>query len=166
MKKLISILLTVVLTFGMTVALADTTYENAAFIGSWVARGTNGQINARLYVDFCDSERIKCRFETYKDGETERLYEIYQAPINDTKAKSTFSTTKSINNWFPSGTTEIELTADRINFAIMANNGVNLYSGIFSPESTEFNSQVSPYNENVHISINESSILPEPMRQA
>ena len=160
MKKIIALFVTLAMVFTATVALA-TTYENSAFIGSWIARGTDGSINARLYVDYCDSERIKCRFETYKNGETQRYYEIYQAPIDDTKAKSTFSTIDSFNTWYPTGNCEIELTADRIKFTIDSSDNVRIYSGIFSPESTEFNSQVSPYNTNVNILVNNEPVQTE-----
>lgn len=160
MKKLISVLISLVMVMSSTVALA-TTYENSAFIGSWIARGTDGNINARLFVDFCDSERIKSRFETYKNGNLQRTFEIYQTTINDTKAKGTFSTVFSFNNWNPTGTCDIELTSDRIKFNITSYDGVRIYTGIFSPESPEFNPRVSPYNSNVNISINNSPVQTE-----
>ncbi len=160
MRKIISLLIAVAMLLPMTVAFA-TTYENAAFIGSWVARGTDGEINARLFVDFCDSERIKCRFNSIKSGEVQREYEIYQTNINDTKAQGTFSTTNSINNWYPSGNCYIELKGDMIEFSMVANNGVKIYEGLFKSESTEFEPHTSPYNENVHINLNSQPIKTE-----
>lgn len=153
MKKLASVIFTVAFLVLGTIAQA-TTYENSAFIGSWVARGEEGSPNARLYVDFCDSERIKCRFRTFNGEEIEREFEIYQAPINDTQAQSTFSTVKSVNNWYPKGKCSLTLLGDMIECTLVADNGVRVYSGVFKPESTEFNKHQSPYNTNVKISIN------------
>ena len=114
MKKLTILISAIMCAMIFGISAYANTFENTAFTGSWVARGTDGQINAQLDVDYCDSQRIKCRFKTIKDGEVEREYDIYQCPIDDIKANTRFGTVKSANNWFPEGICSIELMRDMI----------------------------------------------------
>ena len=160
MKKLFGVILTLAMCIGV-VNVQATTYENSAFIGTWRAYGENGAANAFLYVDYCDEYRIKCRFETFKDGEIERKYEIYQCDIDDTKAQTTFSTIDSVNNWYPKGDCTIELLTDMIEFSIVTDNGINLYNGFFKSVAEEFSAYASPYNYNVGITLNSSPIESE-----
>lgn len=158
MKKIISILALISIIFTMAIPVNATTYENSSFIGKWVAYGTDWRENAYLYVDYCDENRIKCRFETIKDGEVERSYDIYQCAIDDTKATSAFYTVSSSNSWFPSGKCTIELKKDMIDFSIVSSSNVTLYSGLFKSTSQDFDSQKSPYNHNVNILVNNAPI--------
>jgi len=160
MKKLFGVILALAMCIGV-VNVQATTYENSAFIGTWRAYGENGAANAFLYVDYCDEYRIKCRFETFKDGEMERKYEIYQCDIDDTKAQTTFSTVDSINNWYPKGDCTIELLTDMIEFSIVTDNGINLYNGFFKSVTEEFSAYASPYNYNVGITLNSAPIESE-----
>ncbi|MBR5271046.1 MAG: hypothetical protein IKV64_02560, partial [Clostridia bacterium] len=131
MKKIISLLAIISMIFATAVSVSATTYENSSFIGKWVAYGTDWRENAYLYIDYCDDTRIKCRFETIKDGEVERSYDIYQCAIDDTKATSAFYTVSSSNSWFPTGKCTIELKKDMIDFSIVSSTNITLYEGLF-----------------------------------
>ena len=160
MKKLLLAIAAAIMIFGAT-ALADT-YNNSAFIGSWLSSGATENDYGELTLDYIDSSIFNCHF-VYKKASrpTNIYYTVYQGVMNDTYGTARFSVSNDDVQNYAFGTMELHLYDGQIKVNLLLDSQILMYEGFLNPQQG-FDAHSSAYNYDVSIELNGEKLNLDP----
>ena len=156
MKKIILALFAAVSLMLCGMSASADTYNNSAFIGTWLSSGATAEEYGKLTIDYCDSDIFNCRFEYKKPSRPTNLYyTLYQGVMSDTYGTARFTVSNDTSKDYAAGTAELLLYSSQVRIKLTLDNGTLMYDGWMNPQ-TGFNPNVSSYNSDVSINLNDS----------
>lgn len=154
MKKLIITLFAAASLMLCGASVSADTYNNSAFIGTWLSSGATENEYGKLTMDYCDSDIFNCRFEYKKASRpTNIYYTMYQGVILDTFGTARFTVSNDDVQNYATGTAELWLYSSQVRIKLTLDNGILMYDGWLNPQ-TNFDPYVSSYNSDVSINLN------------
>ena len=160
MKKLLFTVAALIMLFAAP-ASADT-FNNSAFIGTWLSSGATDDDFGELTLDFIDSSVFNCHFVYKKAARpTNIYYTIYQGVMNDTYGTARFSVSNDDVENYAFGTMELYLHNGQVRVKMLLDKGILMYEGWLNPQM-EFEPFTSAYNYNVSIELNGEPLVLDP----
>lgn len=115
------------------VSYADT-FNNSAFVGTYLSAGATDSNYGMLNITACDSESITVDFKFVKNGNEQLIYSCSPGTMDDTQGEVRFTVSYADGRFVSNGTMELTLDTWCVKVTCDSDQGQHLFDGTMKPQ--------------------------------